>query len=251
MLGRQFKKAMMIYLSISVLMFIVTIYLYLNEEMMQSISTGIFTILFMGLGLLYHRKYRHTHAKDETHQTDDIYHYQHFVINAEVSLTKQLLIYSVDGKFLGRLIALNKVSNAIFTIFISNQLAPGKYALVDASNNRLCTVKVKGCFQQTMTIRDEGNEIATIHQRLFQSAMRYVYEIKYKDTQDIIKTEALTNDLQHNDLFKISETQVPLEHSQRFQNLTMNTYEIFHRLDTDKGKIGLAMMCMHKINSRR
>ncbi|QUR94928.1 hypothetical protein [Macrococcoides canis] len=249
MINRQFKKMMVILIILTSSMFLFTIYTFSKNDIIDSISFLIFTLLFVGITLIYYIKYKNTKQPSQNIVQDNIYYYQNFVIQREVGFKNQLLIYSVEGKFLGRF---KRCNGAIISILLGNKiLVPGAYELVDANGEEVCLIKVEGLIQPRILIYKFDEKIAEINQKIFKSAFSYVYEINFNNNNFIVKSEVLTNDLYLEEVFRLSEKKVPLENSIVFQELTMNTYEIMNSLETNKGKLGLVIMCIHSLTSGR
>ncbi|UOB20236.1 hypothetical protein [Macrococcus armenti] len=252
MVHQQFKKIITIMFIIFFLFILWAVLEYVYNHKLNALFIGLSSIIYLIIAIIYINKYKHSTIEHKAIVTDDIVKYKKFVITNEVAFNQQLLIYSEDGKFLGRFKSLNTIKSFIITTFISNKgLVPGEYVLIDAEQNEILRAYVKGFLHPKVKIIVQNKEIAVITQKLFNAAMSFVYEINTNDEKHVIKSEVLTNDLYLEDVFKISETKVPLQHTEKFQEVAMNTYEIFHNLNTDKGKTGLVMMCIHNILTGR
>ncbi|WP_414054352.1 hypothetical protein ACMGE6_02670 [Macrococcus equi] len=249
MLKRQFLMVAWISMTIFIGYFIYAISnVFLNNHLHESIINVLISFIFLGLSIVYFKKAKKVDSSIEV--IESIYKHQNFVIQNEVSYYRQQLIFSERATFLGRykphITGFKSLFFANLEILVRAQ--PFEHIVEDSDGNAVMYINIKGFRAPTFIVYDQDyRKIGEIKQQLFKSLTDYIFDINIEDQNFNVKSEFLTRDLFVEGIMKVDSTKVPLELTETFKTITPTVYEIENNLNSEKGKMGLAIAIIYEM----
>lgn len=251
MISRQFRLGAIATTLLALVLLSISLFMWFRGENLQEfISPILLGVALLGVsGLLYYKAYGTKDSDDSEVVTDytDIMPFKRFLIHPEVHAMNQLIIYNESGNMVGRLLPGKSWLKYLEPLL--NTLPFKHY--IESEDGHLLTLDIRGFFNQKTIVVDEvGQRVGTIHQNFFKSLFKFQALIEIGEEKYETQSDVLFGELEVSNLFKITSFNVPVEHTERFKQLSERMYIIEKSLETDEGKVGLAVLCLYAAIAR-
>lgn len=251
MIARQFLLGAIGSSLVALVLFSIGIFMWIRGEDLQEIIFQVFfgIVLLAVSGLLFYKAYGTKDSDDSEVVTDytDIMPFKRFLIHPEVHAINQLIIYNEPGKMVGRLLPGQSWLKYLEPLF---NILPFKH-YVESESGHLLTLDIRGFFnQKTAVFNNAGQKLGTIHQNFFKSLFKFQALIEVGEDKYETQSDVLFGELEVENIARITSFNVPIENTERFKQFSERMYIIEKDLETDEGKIGLAVLCLYAAVAR-
>ena len=251
MISRQFLLSALGISLLALLILSITVFMWNRGEPLQEI---IFQFLFAAVlfgisGFLFYKAYGTKNSDDSENVTEytDIMPFKRFLIHPEVHAINQLIIYNEYGNMVGRLFPGQSWLKYLEPLI---NFLPFKH-YIESENGHLMTLDVRGFFNKKIFILNEsGHKIGTIRQNFFKSLFKFHVIIEVNGDRYETNSDVLFGELEIENIVKINSFNVPVEITERFKRFSERLFIIEEKLETDEGKVGLAVLCFYAAFSR-
>lgn len=251
MISRQFLLGAIGTALLAFALLSIAIFMWVRGEALQEvISQVFFSISLLGVsGLLFYKAYgtRDSDNSDIIKNYTNIVPFTRFLIHPEVHAINQLIIYNESGNMVGRLVPGESWLKYLEPLF---NLLPFKH-YIESEDGHLLILDIQGFFnQKTVVFNDAGKKVGTIRQNFFKSLFKFQALIEIGEDKYETQSDVLFGELEVSNIVRITSLNVPVEHTKRFKRLSERMYIIEKDLETDEGKIGLAVLCLYAAVAR-
>lgn len=169
-----------------------------------------------------------------------------FIVKTDVWLFKRLLIFDVNGKYVGMTKIEIKDFKSLLLSHLSyyNIIVPLLYKIYDHEGHVVCMFKRAGFKSAIVNIYDKNqDDIGKIEFDEFKTLFKFSGHAFFKDKKYRISSELLFEDAESH-LMKLSSFQNRVEYHYIFRDMYNETATLRSPISTEEGKVGLAALVM-------
>lgn len=225
---------------------IIIFYYFTEEAVSVLITAGMLTMTFIGMSGYYLFCYYSTKKYDRGNVELNYEKLSRFIIKTDIWFFKRLLVFDVDGRYVG----LTKIDiSGLKSLFISHLsyykiIVPLMYKIYDHKGNIVCMFKREGFKSATVNIYNDNNEwIGKIEFDELKTILKFSGTVYVGNTTHRVTSELFFEDVDSG-IMKLSSFQNRMEYHYIFRDMYNETATLQSPISVNEGKVGLAVLCM-------